>query len=114
MEREEELYKIIAENMKKGRKRLRMSQSQLAERAEVSLDTIKSIEHGRRAMSLDTYLRIVNALETTPLALMNREESSYYIDRFVFMTKHCNENQVEFLLYMVEQILKGQAHYFKE
>lgn len=65
-------------------------------------------------MSLDTYLKIVNALDTTPLALMNQEESTCYIDRFVFMTKNCNENQVEFLLYMVEQMLKGQAHYLKE
>lgn len=111
MEREESLYDTIAENIKKERKRLKMSQSQLADKAEVSLDTIKSIEHGRRSMSLDTYLRIVNALEVPPLALMERNESAYYIDRFIFMTKNCSENQVEFVLYMVEKLLKGQAHY---
>lgn len=111
---EENLYETIAENIRTERKRLHMSQSLLAERAEVSLDTIKSIEHGRRAMSLDTYLKIVNALETTPLTLMNQEESTCYIDRFVFMTKNCSENQVEFLLYMIEQILKGQAHYLRK
>lgn len=111
MEREESLYDTIAENIKKERKRLKMSQSQLAEKAEVSLDTIKSIEHGRRSMSLDTYLKIVDALEITPLALMEQEESAYYIDRFIFMTKNCSENQVEFVLYMVEKLLKGQAHY---
>ena len=71
MGREKQLYEVIAENIKKERKKLCMTQGQLAERADLSLDTIKSVEHGRRAMSLDTYLKIVQALNTTPLALMS-------------------------------------------
>ncbi len=42
-----------------------MSQAQLAEKADVSVDTVKSIESGRSSMSLCTFLRIVEALETT-------------------------------------------------
>ena len=49
------LYGTIAGNIKKERKRLSISQVQLAEKADVSVDTIKSVENGRRAMSLDTY-----------------------------------------------------------
>ncbi|MDE6979960.1 MAG: helix-turn-helix transcriptional regulator, partial [Lachnospiraceae bacterium] len=101
-------------NIKAGRKKLNISQSQLAERAEVSLDSIKSIERGRRSMSLDTYMKIVNALGTTPFDLMRTGNCSYIIDRFMFMVKNCNDNQVEFVLYMVEKLLKGQAQYLKE
>ncbi len=47
-----------------------------AERADVSLDTIKSVENGRRAMSLDTYLNIVHALESSPMVLMNEHQKN--------------------------------------
>ena len=53
------MYDIIAGNIRRERIRLCMSQAELAERADVSVDTIKSVENGRRAMSLDTYLSIV-------------------------------------------------------
>ena len=60
MGKREHIYEIIAENIRKERIRLGITQAELAERADVSLDTIKSVENGRRAMSLDTYLNIVN------------------------------------------------------
>jgi transcriptional regulator with XRE-family HTH domain len=75
-----------------------MSQSQLAERADLSIDTIKSVENGRRAMSLDTYLKIVQALETTPYALMNWKHPEEYIDRFAFMMTSRNEREIELAL----------------
>lgn len=59
MENRGQIYEIIADNIRKERRRLGMTQAELAERADISLDTIKSVENGRRAMSLDTYLNIV-------------------------------------------------------
>lgn len=110
----EKLYEIIVENIRKERKRLCISQAELAERADVSVDTIKSIENGRRAMSLDTYLRVVQALETTPLALMSQEQPEQYIERFIFMMNRRNEREIEFALHMVEQLMRGQDNYFRE
>ena len=60
MWKREHIYEIIAANIRKERIRLGITQAELAERADVSLDTIKSVENGRRAMSLDTYLNIVH------------------------------------------------------
>ena len=54
MGKREHIYEIIEENIRKERRRLGITQAELAERADVSLDTIKSVENGRRAMSLDT------------------------------------------------------------
>lgn len=51
MGKREHIYEIIAENIRKERRRLGITQAELAERADVSLDTIKSVENGRRAMS---------------------------------------------------------------
>lgn len=105
---------MIADNIRRERKRLSITQTELAERADVSVDTVKSVENGRRAMSLDTYLRIVQSLETTPLALMRREQSKQYIERFVFMINRRDEREIEFALHMVEQLLKGQDSYLKQ
>lgn len=111
----EDLYEIIAENIRKERKKLHISQSQLAEMADVSVDTVKSVERGRRAMSLDTYLKIVHALGATPLTLMSRERpEKMYIDRFIYLMDRRNEREIEFVLHMVEQLLKGQDCYLCE
>ena len=57
MGKREHIYEIIAENIRKERRRLGITQAELAERADVSLDTIKSVENGRRAMSLDSQMQ---------------------------------------------------------
>lgn len=114
MDRMKNLYETIAGNMKTKRKQREISQEQLAEQAEVSVDTIKSIESGRRAMSLDTYIRIVQALDVPPLSLLGRKSQEEYIERFVFMMEKRSEGEIEFALHMVEQIFKGQDRYLKE
>lgn len=96
MSNREKLYQIIAGNIRRGRKWLRISQAELAERANVSVDTIKSVENGRRTMSLDTYLSIVHALGTTPLALMSQEQPEQYIERFIFLMNRRNKREIEF------------------
>lgn len=111
MENEKCLYEIIANNIRKERKKLHMSQGQLAELAGLSIDTVKSIENGRRAMSLDTYLKLVQVLKTTPLALIGRKNSEEYIERFTCMIEKRNKNEIEFVLHMVEQILRGHDYY---
>ena len=107
-------YEIIAENIRKERRRLGITQAELAERADVSLDTIKSIENGRRAMSLDTYLNIVHALESSPMVLMSQQHPEKHIERFAFMMNRCDEREIEFALHMIEQILRGQEDYLSE
>ena len=109
MGKREHIYKIIAENIRKERRRLGITQAELAERADVSLDTIKSVENGRRAMSLDTYLNIVHALESSPMVLMSQQHPKKHIERFAFMMNRCDEREIEFALHMIEQILRGHT-----
>jgi len=114
MDKMKNLYGTIAGNVRAERKQHGISQEQLAEQAEVSVDTIKSIESGRRAMSLDTYIRIVQALDVPPLALLGRRNQTEYIERFAFMVGRRSEGEIEFALHMVEQLFKGQDCYLKE
>ena len=108
MENRGQIYEIIVDNIRKERRRLGMTQAELAERADISLDTIKSVENGRRAMSLDTYLNIVNALESSSMVLMSQKHTQKHIERFVFMMNWRDEREIEFALHMVEQLLRGQ------
>lgn len=110
----ENLYEIIADNIRKERRRLGLTQMEIAERADISIDTIKSVENGRRAMSLDTYLNIVQALESSPMLLMGMEQPEKHIERFAYMMKRRNEREIEFALHMVEQLLRGQDSYLCE
>ena len=95
MGKREHIYKIIAENIRKERRRLGITQAELAERADVSLDTIKSVENGRRAMSLDTYLNIVHALESSPMVLMSQQHPKKHIERLLHIPRHT----IEFLIH---------------
>ena len=108
MENRGQIYEIIADNIRKERRRLGMTQAELAERADISLDTIKSVENGRRAMSLDTYLNVVNAPESSPMVLMSQKHPQKHIERFAFMMNRRDEREIEFALHMVEQLLRGQ------
>ncbi len=108
------LYDTIADNIRKEREKLYISQAQLAERADISVDTVKSIEKGRRSMSLYTYIKIVEALETTPASLMYMEKSDEYIERMLFIMMKCDIRQRQFVLYIVEQLIKGHERYLND
>ena len=98
MGKREHIYEIIAENIRKERRRLGITQAELAE----------------RAMSLDTYLNIVHALESSPMVLMSQQHPEKHIERFAFMMNRCDEREIEFALHMIEQILRGQEDYLSE
>ena len=65
-------------------------------------------------MSLDTYLNIVHALESSPMVLMSQQHPEKHIERFAFMMNRCDEREIEFALHMIEQILRGQEDYLSE
>lgn len=65
---------IIADNVKLYRKKKNLTQFELAEKAELSVDSIKRIEHGSRTMSLENFMRIADAL-AVPLSYLMYEKS---------------------------------------
>ena len=55
-------------------------------------------------MSLDMYLGIVQALETSPSALVNGRQQGKYIERFRYIIDQWGESEIEFVLHMLEQL----------
>lgn len=68
-------YNIIVGNIKKCRKIREYSQEKLAERADLSLDTIKNIENKRSNFSLGTIGKIADALNVD-ICLLFKDNSN--------------------------------------
>lgn len=67
---EELNYRELGQRIRQQRTLLRMTQEQLAEKAGISLSFLGHIERGSRKASLDTFVRICNALIISPNTLL--------------------------------------------
>ncbi len=63
---EEKLLINISTNLRSTRNAIKMSQEELAELADISVDTISNIERGKFLPSLLTLIKLCNALNVTP------------------------------------------------
>ena len=99
---------IIADNVKLYRKREKLTQMELAERAELSLDSIKRIESGKRTMSLENFLRVADALHV-PLSFLLFEQIDMIPEaEWLFLILNGRSGkQKEYLLHMLQEMADG-------
>ena len=99
---------IIADNVKLYRKKQNLTQFELAEKAELSVDSIKRIEHKSRTMSLENFMRIADAL-AVPLSYLMYENLNQILitERILNILNSKSVNQQEYLLHMLEEISFG-------
>ena len=60
------LLQLLGKNVRTERRKANMSMEKLAELSNVSLQTIKDIEHAKRACQVDTLVAIASALHLSP------------------------------------------------
>lgn len=65
------LNRRVGQRVRALRRLRRLTQEQLAERIERSVDTVSSIERGKVAPGLETLVRLATALEVTVLELLD-------------------------------------------
>lgn len=58
-------YKILGKRIREERKRLNLTQAELAEAIDISDTYMGAIERGERSLTLDTLVRLVNRLGVT-------------------------------------------------
>lgn len=99
---------IIADNIKLYRKRENLTQLELAEQTELSLDSIKRVEGGKRTMSLDNFLRIADAL-SVPLSFLLYDQVEVIPDseRILCALEGKSQKQREYLLHMLQEMAEG-------
>ena len=102
---------IIADNVKLYRKKQNLTQFELAEKAELSVDSIKRIEHGSRTMSLENFMRIADALDV-PLSFLVYENLNKIpiTERTLNILNIKSEKQQEYLLHMLEEAESTVPH----
>ena len=64
------MYENLGRRIREQRKLARMTQEELAEKAEISHSFLGHIERGTRKASLDTLVKICNALKISPNLLL--------------------------------------------
>ncbi len=98
---------IIADNVKLYRKKENLTQAELAERAELSLDSIKRIEGGKRTMSLENFIRLSDALRV-PLSFFLYDQADILseTERIRCILDGKNEKQKEYLLHILQEMAK--------
>jgi len=64
------MYEALGRRIREQRKKAKMTQEALAEKAEISNSFMGHIERGTRKASLDTLVKICNALKVSPGVLL--------------------------------------------
>lgn len=98
---------IIADNIKIYRKKENLTQMELAERADLSLDSIKRLERGLRKMSLENFLRVSNALHVLLSYLLHEErEDALETEQIKEILYGRSFKQRKYLLHMLSEMAK--------
>ena len=85
-------YKQIGRNLARRRKELRLKQFEVCERAEINDKYLSCIETARSIPSLEVFLRLCTALETTPdrILLGTVRQTDYSKDDTALLEKFKN------------------------
>lgn len=70
-------YIDLGEQVRKRRREMKLTQAELAERMDVSPSLVGHIERGARAISLETFVTLCNALEVSPSYLLQGSLINY-------------------------------------
>lgn len=106
-------YAKLGQRIREERKRLNLTQAQLAEAIDISDTYMGAIERGERSLTLDTLVRLVNRLGVTVdymLADSVADNDSNIIEQF----KQITDNQPLERKQMAINVLRSIFAYFDE
>ena len=92
--------------MKRRKKKLKMSQAELAEKVNVSNNHISSIETGKQIPSLTTFVKICEQLDTTPdFLLLGSLPKENLLKNFSDSRPFCNKKDLPLIQDIVENFV---------
>ena len=100
-------YNLIGKRIADLRKGKGMTQAQLAEQAEITNNFLSHIERSYSIPSLETLVRLCDALGVTPDAVLlgtATEQAAYLADEFTGKFLACTPAQRRFILEMMEAL----------
>lgn len=109
IEMEEMMYKNLGRRVRQQRELAKLTQDELAEMANISLSFLGHIERGTRKASLDTVVRLSNALNVSPNILLQDSLNANLLD----IKLPVNEEKRIMLREITNRILEYTEHDFR-
>lgn len=103
-------YTAIGKRISTIRKKQKLSQNQLAEKADISNNYLSHIETSRSIPSLETLMSICSALDTTPDTLLlgtQKNNKSYLNDDITNILNSCTNEQKQLILDFAHLLIKN-------
>lgn len=103
-------HRQIGYRIKEVREQNHVSQAQLAEMTDLSISYISHIENAKRKASLESIIRIVNALGITVdelLAGVQMNNPTAYQTDIDILMENCSENEKRFIYELIKAILES-------
>ena len=107
--RSEEVIEI-GKRIRDIRTNKKMSQADLADKANISLSQVSDIETGKSSMRLTTFIGIVEALQVSADVLLRTdipEVNNIYKSEFAELLEDCTLTEIESILKIVKEVKKS-------
>lgn len=104
---------IIGNNVQHFRKRVGLTQGQLAERAELSNAYISRVERGEKGLSVASLLRLSEALDVSCDAILKKPSADIHIQNIRNILNDCPEGfvcQVEQVIRVMKEHQLGEPY----
>lgn len=103
-------YQEMGIRIKARRKELKIKQSELAEKIEISNNHMSSIENGREKPSMDIFIKICNCLKVTPDYLLLGSMHPYNIPLDITeKLRLCTQDDIELAKEFIELLVKRNS-----
>ena len=97
----------IGERIRDARMAKKISQQELATKANISLPHISDIEHGKQSMKLITFVRIIEALQVSADEILRADVpavNQLYQNEFSQIVEDCTPTEIESLKRILLQV----------
>ena len=104
---EQDFYQKVGARVREIRTQKKLSQSELAVKASLSLPHISAIELGKKAMKLETLVRVAEALEVSTDYLLRPNSpavNTIYPKEFEEVLGDCSPDEVESIVKVAKEI----------
>ena len=98
---------LIGSRIREARINRHMSQADLAVKANISLPHISNIEKGKTSMKLESFIRIIEALQVSADSMIRPdipEVRSLYQSEFDELLADCSPNELDSILRIVREL----------
>ena len=111
----ETIYRTIGKRIREERKRLKLTQEELAEKADITANFLGHIERGTKRASLNTLKKIADVMQISMGTLFATEKTyklpreDLFIKRFMSLLRDKKGKEKELVLKIAKMIFKKPA-----